>query len=103
MEEIKVNVKKLREDAIMPTKGTSKSAGFDLYALNTEVLNTMETKMIHTGLAFEIPEGYFGAVFARSSLSTKKGIVPATCVSVIDSDYNGSDRQKALNVVKEKE
>ena len=45
--------------------------------------------MIHTGLAFEIPEGYGGFVFARSGLATKKGLAPANKVGVIDSDYRG--------------
>jgi dUTP pyrophosphatase len=45
--------------------------------------------MIHTGLALEIPEGYFGAVFARSGLAAKESLRPANCVGVIDADYRG--------------
>lgn len=45
--------------------------------------------MIGTGIALEIPEGYFGAVFARSGLASKMGLRPANCVGVIDSDYRG--------------
>lgn len=45
--------------------------------------------MIRTGIQVEIPQGYFGAVFARSGLSTKQGLRPANCVGVIDSDYRG--------------
>lgn len=37
----------------------------------------------------EIPEGYFGAIFARSGLATKRGLRPANCVGVVDSDYRG--------------
>ena len=48
-----------------------------------------ETKMIGTGLAMEIPEGYFGGIFARSGLSAKEGLRPANCVGVVDSDYRG--------------
>ena len=48
-----------------------------------------ETKLIHTGIALEIPEGYAGLIYARSGLATKKGIAPANKVSVIDSDYRG--------------
>lgn len=44
---------------------------------------------INTGIAMEIPEGYFGAVYARSGISTKHGLRPANCVGVIDSDYRG--------------
>lgn len=48
-----------------------------------------ETKMIGTGLAMEIPGGYFGAVFARSGLAAKESLRPANCVGVVDSDYRG--------------
>ena len=44
---------------------------------------------INTGVAMEIPEGYFGAVYARSGISTKHGLRPAYCVGVIDADYRG--------------
>jgi len=44
---------------------------------------------IGTGIAMEIPEGYFGAIFARSGLATKRGLRPANCVGVVDSDYRG--------------
>ena len=37
----------------------------------------------------EIPEGYFGAIFARSGLATKQGLRPANCVGVVDADYRG--------------
>lgn len=48
-----------------------------------------EAVKVDTGLAIAIPDGYFGGVFARSGLSTKKGLRPANCVGVIDSDYRG--------------
>lgn len=48
-----------------------------------------ETAKVTTGLAFAIPEGYFGGIFARSGLSTKKGLRPANCTGVVDSDYRG--------------
>jgi len=44
---------------------------------------------IGTGLAFELPEGTFAAIFARSGLATKKGLRPANCVGAIDADYRG--------------
>ena len=48
-----------------------------------------ETKIIHTGIAVEIPEGYMGLIFARSGLATKRGLAPANKVGVIDADYRG--------------
>lgn len=89
---IKVNFKKLDKNAHAPTYGSEYAAGADLYALtNGETLNFApgETKMIRTGLAVEIPEGYAGLVYARSGIATKRGLAPANKVGVIDSDYRG--------------
>lgn len=91
MTQIEIKIKKLDKDAVIPTYGTMFSAGADLYALAKEpvVIKPGETVLIHTGLAFEICEGYGGFVFARSGLATKKGLAPANKVGVIDSDYRG--------------
>ena len=69
----------------------SYAAGYDLFANIDEELqiNPHETKMIGTGLSVEIPEGYFGGIFARSGLSSKEGLRPANCTGVVDSDYRG--------------
>lgn len=87
-----VKIKKVTETAIIPTKGSAGSAGYDLYVDSDEVITIPphKTVMLQTNIAFEIPRGYFGAVYARSGVSTKRGLRPATCVSVIDSDYRGS-------------
>ena len=79
---MKINVKKLKESAIIPTSGSKYAAGYDLYAcIDIPItLEPQETVKIGTGLAIEIPEGYFGAVFARSGLATKQGLRPANCV-----------------------
>ena len=86
-----IKVKKLREGATLPTYGTEFSAGADLYAcLEAPVtIAPGETKKISTGLAMEIPAGYAGLIYARSSLGTKKGLAPANKVGVVDSDYRG--------------
>lgn len=86
-----VRIKKLNEQAVIPTYGTEFSAGADLYACTPEAitLEPGETVLIHTGLAMEIPTGYAGLVYARSSLAVKRGLAPANKVSVIDSDYRG--------------
>ena len=86
-----IKIKKLEENAIIPTYGTEFSAGADLYALPGEsiTIEPHKTVMIHTGLAMEIPEGYAGLIFARSGLASKKGLAPANKVGVIDSDYRG--------------
>ncbi len=97
---IKVEVKKLNDNAILPTYGTDLSAGADIYALIEEGALTIapgETKMLNTGLAFAIPEGLVGLIVARSSLGTKRGLAPANKVGVIDSDYRGEVRVVLYN------
>ncbi|HPX32304.1 MAG TPA: dUTP diphosphatase [Erysipelotrichaceae bacterium] len=86
---MKINIKKVNEDAIIPTKGSDYAAGYDLYATKDEVIFPHNTTKVSTGLAIEIPEGYFGGIFARSGLASKKRVRPANCVGVIDSDYRG--------------
>ena len=88
---IKVNFKKLNDKAIKPTYGTEFAAGADLYACEggEVTIDAGETKLIHTGLSLEIPEGYAGLIYARSGIATKRGLAPANKVGVIDSDYRG--------------
>ncbi|MBQ2753030.1 MAG: dUTP diphosphatase [Firmicutes bacterium] len=87
----KVNVKKLKPEAILPTYGSEFAAGADLYACieNDILVFPGETVMIGTGLAMEIPEGYAGLIYARSGLASKKGLAPANKVGVVDPDYRG--------------
>lgn len=95
-----INIKKVDKCAIIPSKGSKDSAGYDLYACYTPtnngeknytgvVIPPGDRRIIGTGIAMEIPQGYFGGLYARSGLACKKGIRPATCTSVIDSDYRG--------------
>lgn len=88
---MKVNIKKLNENARIPVYSTEFSAGADLYGLLEEpvTIKKGETKLIKTGLSMEIPVGYVGLIYARSGLATKKGLAPANKVGVIDSDYRG--------------
>ena len=86
-----IRVKKLHENAILPTYGSEEAAGADLYACLEESV-TVEpgaTAWIPTGLAMEIPKGCAGLIYARSGLACKKGLAPANKVGVIDSDYRG--------------
>ena len=86
-----VQVKKLREGAVLPTRGSEKAAGYDLYACLEEavVIPPHGNVKIGTGLAVAVPDGYFGAVFARSGLAAKQSLRPANCVGVCDADYRG--------------
>lgn len=90
---IKVKFVKVREGAKVPERGSKFAAGYDLSAcipdMERVIIRPGDTVKIPSGLAIKIPDGYFGGVFARSGLSTKQGLRPATAVSVIDSDYVG--------------
>ena len=86
-----IKVKKLNENAILPTYGSCEAAGADLYACLEESVTVMpgENAWIPTGLAMEIPKGCAGLIYARSGLACKRGLAPANKVGVIDSDYRG--------------
>ena len=86
-----VNVKKLNENAVLPTYGSANAAGADIYACLDAPLTIAphETVMVHTGLPMEVPEGYAGLIYARSGLACKRNLAPANKVGVVDSDYRG--------------
>jgi dUTP pyrophosphatase len=89
---MEIKIKKLTETATIPTCGTAESAGYDLYGDNDDVIQIAphSTIKIPTGIAMAIPSGYFGAVYARSGLATKKGLRPSNCVGILDADYRGN-------------
>ena len=84
-------IKKLKDNAIIPTQGSMAAAGYDAYACldhDVEILPGKNAK-IGTGIAVSIPEETWLGIFARSGLATKEGLRPANCVGVVDSDYRG--------------
>lgn len=86
-----VNIKKLNENAIIPTRATEYSAGYDLYACipSPVVILPHQTVKVGTGVAMELPDGFFGGIVARSGLSTKQGLAPANKFGICDADYRG--------------
>jgi dUTP pyrophosphatase len=86
-----VRFKRLNDLAKIPTRGSKFSAGYDLYAATDHDIQIPphSTVKIGTGLAMELPVGWFGAIFARSGIATKRGLRPANCVGVADADYLG--------------
>lgn len=84
---------KVREVAKVPERGSKFAAGYDLSAcipdMERVIIHPGETVKIPTGLAFAYPEGYFGAVCARSGLATKCGLAPANKIGILDEDYRG--------------
>lgn len=89
---MQVKCRRVSEYAKLPTRGSEKAAGYDLYAATGKEIRIAPhgTAKIDTGLQFEIPDGYFAAVFARSGIAAKEGLRPANCVGVCDSDYRGN-------------
>lgn len=88
-----IRAKKLTQTAKLPTQGSKFSTGYDLYADTNEPITIPPggTVYISTGLAIELPADHFGAVYPRSGLSLSlRGLRPANCVGVIDSDYRGA-------------
>lgn len=89
---MQVKIKKLREGAKLPTRGTAGSAGADLYACIDEsvTINPGDLKLIPTGIAIALPDSSVVAyLYARSGLGVKHGICLSNGVGVIDSDYRG--------------
>ena len=86
---MKAKFVKLRDNARIPTQGSDKAAGYDLYASDGTYIMPGQTKLIPTGLAIQPPAGYCAKIYARSGLATKKGLRPANCVGICDEDYTG--------------
>lgn len=100
---MKIALRKMTESAQIPVRGSLQAAGYDLFADLSEAVTILpqETKMVGTGIACAIPEGYFGGVYARSGLSAKEGLRPANCTGVVDSDYRGEIKVALHNDSKE--
>ncbi len=102
MEQLKI--KKLKENAKIPTRGTGGSAGLDLCACIDEgiTLNCGDTALIPTGIAIALPSAEYGAfVFPRSGIAVKHGIGLLNSVGVIDSDYRGEIMVGVINQKRE--
>ncbi len=82
-----IKVKKLHEDAIIPSKNSFTDAGYDLYALNGDTIKPAERKLVGTGISLAINEKNYGRIAPRSGLAFKHGI--DVLAGVIDSGYRG--------------
>ena len=91
MSNINIKIKKLDENVKLPYCGSQDAAMWDLYACLTGPVTIYphETELIGTGLAMAIPKNYWGGIFPRSGIASKKYLRPANCVGVIDADYRG--------------
>ena len=87
---MQLKVKKMKDNAILPTRGSEQAAGIDLYAnLDKDyiVISPGETRMFGSGIACEFPEGYWGMIVPRSSIGIKRHLNIPQGAAVIDEDY----------------
>jgi dUTP pyrophosphatase len=92
---MRLRVTRLHPSVALPTYATAGSAAFDLAAAEDTEIAPQQIKLVGTGLVVAIPDGYFLAIFARSSTPLKRGLMVANGVGVLDSDYCGpSDELK---------
>ena len=92
-----MKIKLLSDKAMIPYRGSQEAAGYDLYSVDSVDINPGECKLISTGIAIQLPSGYFGAIFPRSGTAVKRGLRLANCVGVIDSDYRGEVKVPLYN------
>jgi dUTP pyrophosphatase len=86
---IELPVRRLRDDAVLPTQAYAGDAGLDLAACDRHHVGPGERAVIPTGLAVEIPEGYGGFVLPRSGLAARHGITLLNAPGLIDAGYRG--------------
>ena len=88
---LRIDIKKLNPNAVIPKQAHAYDAGVDLHACIDTPLTIMphHTAKVGTGLAMAIPTGFAGLIYARSGLATKMGLRPANCVGVVDAGYRG--------------
>lgn len=86
MSKVEIKIKKLDSEAKIPIHATQEAAGFDIYSLQDTILKPRETTKVSTGIAFEIPLGYYVRIEDRSGMAIK-GIHKVA--GIIDSDYRG--------------
>lgn len=95
---IKLSVKRLFDDVELPSYAYAGDAGLDLRSYEDITLEPFERKLISTGLAIAIPEGYAGFVQPRSGMALKRGLSMANTPGLIDSHYRGELKVVAINL-----
>jgi dUTP pyrophosphatase len=95
---MRVRIRRLAADVELPAYHSAGAAAFDLAANEDAVVAPGEVRLVGTGLVVQVPEGFFLAVVARSSLPLRKGLIVANGVGVVDSDYCGPDDEVKVQV-----
>jgi len=96
---ISLKIKKIKEDAKLPSFAYKGDAGMDLFAFESVVIKSGERKQVPTGIAIEIPNGYAGLIWDKSGLSMKHGI--KTLGGVVDAGYRGEIIVGIVNLSKD--
>jgi dUTP pyrophosphatase len=94
---IELPIRRLRDDAVVPSRAYAGDAGLDLSACERVELGAGERAVVGTGLAVAIPEGYAGFVQPRSGLAAKHGITIVNTPGLVDSGYRGELKIILLN------
>jgi dUTP pyrophosphatase len=98
---IELRVKRIRDDAVLPTRAQSGDAGLDLTACETVTIGAGERATIGTGIAVAIPDDHAGLVVPRSGLAMRHGLSIVNAPGVIDTGYRGEVRVILLNTDRE--
>lgn len=86
---MKIKVKKINPEAVLPNYAHKGDSGMDVYSCEDVIIPSGETRLISTGLAFEVPEGYEIQVRSKSGLSLNYGIIVLNSPGTLDSGYRG--------------
>ena len=97
----KFKIKKLHELAVIPEYKTSGSSGMDLSSVEEVTINPFERKLVPTGLAIQLEQGYEAQIRPRSGTSIKHGLTLINCVGTVDSDFIGQIFIPMVNISNE--
>ncbi len=86
---MRIKIKRLNPRARLPKRGSASAAGYDLSAGEDVTIRPGQTALIKTGLALEIPRGYFAMLCPRGSLALKQYLDMPHSIGIVDSDYRG--------------
>lgn len=95
-----VQIKKLRSDAIIPTRGSNSAAGADLYAVEVQEILPGKRAIVPTGIALSMSDDVYARIAPRSGLAAKHGI--DVMAGVVDSDYRGEIKVILINLGQER-
>lgn len=95
---VAVKIKKVKDDAVIPTYSKYGDAGCDLYSLDEFILNPGDICLVHTGIAIEIPYGYEGQIRPRSGKAIKEGLTVVNSPGTVDAGYRDEIRVGIINV-----